>query len=160
MDSINIALYACIQWNHWQRTAPITETSTMLTIYRSPESFPIVYCMLQSLYTGNLPTPNYGHQSHAQWKKSIQISLWKQIVSTYWHKSWKLFAVLEDFSHFYPFYVSRPLYTQGTLNLQHVAYNDWKRSSHYWVHSLYKGYLSVMDTSAWSRGVCNSEVPL
>ena len=50
-------------------------------------------------------------------------------------------------SHFYPFFnVSRPLCTQRGL-------------SHYRVHSLYKRHLPVTDTSVWSHGVRNSEVP-
>ena len=33
-------------------------------------------------------------------------------------------------------------------------------SSHYWVHSLYKGHLTTVDNLAWFHGVRNSEVPL
>ena len=58
-----------------------------------------------------------------------------------------IFAVLEDLSHFYPFFnISRPPYTQG--------------SSYYQVHSLYKGHLPIADNLVWSRGVLNSEVPM
>ena len=41
-----------------------------------------------------------------------------------------------------------------------VAYGDWKWSSHYRVHSPYKGHLPTTDISTCSRGVRNSEVPL
>ena len=41
-----------------------------------------------------------------------------------------------------------------------MAYGDWKESSRYWVHSLYKGHLPITDTSRRSRGVRTSEVPL
>ena len=39
----------------------------------------------------------------------------------------------------------------------HMAYSDWKWSSHYWAHSLYKVHLPIVDTSAWSHGVCNQD---
>ena len=43
---------------------------------------------------------------------------------------------------------------------KNVAYSNWKRSSHYRVHYLYKGYLPITDISAWSCSVRNSEVLL
>ena len=75
-----------------------------------------------------------------------------------------------DFNCFYSFFnVSRPLCTQRapvhaivlTINgIEHVACGNWKGSSHYWVHSLYKGHLSIVDNLAWSHDVRNSEVLL
>ena len=61
-ESVTIA----IQWNLQQRTPPIMETSIMRTRARDPESFPIVYCILQPPYiaetsllriTDNVVTP-------------------------------------------------------------------------------------------------------
>ena len=58
----------------------------MQTNGHSPKSFPIVYCTYQPPYSGNLPTPNYGHWSHAPMDKINIISLRKWAVSTYWCK--------------------------------------------------------------------------
>ena len=81
---------------------------------QDPESFSVVYYTLWPLYSGNLPTPNYGYCSHAQTDKNNTNSLWKQTVSTYW-----CINILEELSHFYPFYnVSRPLCIQGVLKFQ------------------------------------------
>ena len=44
-----------------QRTPPIAENSTVRTRVRGPELFPTDYCIELPPYSGNLPTPNYGH---------------------------------------------------------------------------------------------------
>ena len=92
----------------------------MWTRGRVPESFPIVYCKLRPLYSGNFPILNYGHCSCAtngqnQYEfPSESGQSWLTGV-----KQLKIVAVLEDFSRFYPSYnVSRPLCTQGVLNFQ------------------------------------------
>ena len=53
-----------LQWNLKQWTPPIMEISTMWTKCCGAKSFPILYYSLRPPYSGNLPTPNYGHRSH------------------------------------------------------------------------------------------------
>ena len=66
-------------------------------------------------------------------------------------KSWKIFAVLQEFSHFYPFFNdSRPFCTQGALNFRHTATGNGCHITH-----------CIKDTSLWwtlQRSVRNSEV--
>ena len=97
-----------------------------------------------------------------QQTKSIQISLWKRTLLNYWWKrveKYLLFLKILAISiHSIMLQVLSAVKERSTFN--HMTYIDWKWSSHYRVHSPYKGYLPIADTSAWSCGVHNSEVPL
>ena len=134
-----------------QWTPHIKETSTMRT---KVPTYTLLY--MQPPYCGNLPTLIYrlritDTKVTLQWTKSIQISLWKWTVSTCYRckgfEEYLLFLNSLGVSIHSSYCISRPL-------------SDWKGSSHYWVHSLYKGHHSIMDTSVWSRYVCNSEILL
>ena len=59
---------------------------------------------------------------------------------------------------FYSFYnIFKPLCTRGALNFEHLNMATGK--GHHFT-GVYNGHLSIVDTSTWSHGVHNSEVPL
>ena len=134
----------CQQWNLWQQTPPITEAFTMQTRSRGPESFPIVYCTLRPPYRGNVPTLKYRQPQRSKINNYKFPSENRQSHArvTYWYnRVEKSFVFLDNFSCFYSFYNASQLYLRSKL-----SYIDWKRSSLYWVHSLYyNGHLPIAD---------------
>ena len=132
-----------VQWNLRKRTHHITETSTMQTNGCGPESFP-VHSNLRIAETSLLRVTDT--KDTPQWIKFLSKNRQQN--------SWKIFTVLEDFSHFYPFFdVSRPLCTQGVL-VHAKRSNTWHAATGKDCHitrpgalsvSLYKGYRPIAD---------------
>ena len=123
LDTSAAMILTLLQWNLGKWT-PLRKPPQCGQEAAVPNYSLIVYCTLRPPYSGNIPTLKYRHWSHIP-KEKINTnfplktdSLMQDQVTGVRKLSWKIFAFLEDFSHFYSFYVLRPLCTRGALNFQ------------------------------------------
>ena len=86
----------------------------------------------------------------SQQTKSTQISIWKWTVLTYW---WKRVGKYLLFSPYLSILQCLSALKERE-GFEYVAYGNWKGSSHYQVHSLYRGHLPIADTSAYVVPQC------
>ena len=85
------------------RLPPLMETITKQTRSRGSKSFLVVYCTLRPPYSGNLPTLNHGHSSHAPTVKINKNFPSENGQSHARATGLKIFAFLEEFSCIYSF---------------------------------------------------------